>query len=190
MQRARFLRAILDDARRSGPPLQTARVLAPVLANLQPAPDLAWFAETGVEIALIAGRFEPARRWAEAAGLWHWPALIDLADPERRGGRLATLGPIEELVARGRLSVEALHRLATALDALDIEVPLPIWDAASRTPQPAGGYLPETGILAGLAEAAKRNDAGRTIPCSSCGRWDRTARRAPTCWRWKNRCGP
>ena len=49
------------------------------------------------------------------------------------------------------------------LDALDIDVPIPLWDAASRTPQPAGGYLPETGVLAELARSAKRGDAGRTM---------------------------
>ena len=67
------------------------------------------------------------------------------------------------MAARGRLGVETLHRLATVLDALDIDVPIAIWDAASRTPQPSSGYLPETGILADLAQSAKRNDAGRTI---------------------------
>ena len=64
-QRARFLRAILDDARRSGSYLQTAGVVAPVLAGLQPSPDLAWLAETGVETALAAGDFGRARRSAE-----------------------------------------------------------------------------------------------------------------------------
>ncbi|MFX8828850.1 hypothetical protein ABTM52_19830, partial [Acinetobacter baumannii] len=57
----------------------------------------------------------------------------------------------------------ALNRLATVLDALDIDVPVPLWDAANRVPQPKGGYLPETGVLAELAESAKRKDAARTI---------------------------
>jgi hypothetical protein len=56
-----------------------------------------------------------------------------------------------------------LHKLATVLDALDIDVPIQIWDAANRTPQPASGYLPETGILGDLAQSSRRNDAGRTI---------------------------
>ena len=162
-QRARFLRAILDDARRSGSFLQTAGFVAPLLANVQPAPDLGWFADTAVETALAAGDFGGARQWAEAAGLWHWLALVDVADPERRGGRLPSLGALEDMAARGRLDVETLHKLATVLDALDIDVPIAIWDAASRTPQPAGGHLPETGILAELAAASKANDAGRTI---------------------------
>ena len=64
---------------------------------------------------------------------------------------------------RGRLSVDVLHRLATVLDALDIDVPMGIWEAAGRTPQPASGYLPETGVLADLAQSAQRKDTGRTV---------------------------
>ena len=113
-------------------------------------------------------RCSPASSTRRAAGpraadLRHWLALIDVADPERRDGRPPSLAAMEELAVRGRLGAETLHRLATVLDALDIDVPIGLWDAASRTPQPATGYLPETGVLADLAQSAKRNDAGRTI---------------------------
>src|SRR5215831_3748493 len=96
-QKARFLRAILEDARKRGAYLQMARVLAPLIADLAITPDALWFAETALETELIAGRFELARRWAEAASLRQWLALIDVADPERRGGRLASLAPIAQL---------------------------------------------------------------------------------------------
>jgi hypothetical protein len=162
-QRLRFLRALLDDARKSGSHLQMARAMAPLVATLPPSPDAAWFAETSLEIALLAGQFDLARRWAEAANLRHWLALVDVADPGRRDGRPPSLAAMEELAVRGRLGAETLHRLATVLDALDIDVPIGLWDAASRMPQPATGYLPETGVLADVAQSAKRNDAGRTI---------------------------
>lgn len=162
-QRARFVRAVLDEARKSGSHLQIARALAPLVADMPMSRDAGWFAETSLEIALLAGEFERARRWAEAADLRHWLALIDVADPERRGGQPPSLAAMEELALRGRLGAETLHRLATVLDALDIDVPIGLWEAASRTPQPATGYLPETGVLADLAQSAKRNDAGRTI---------------------------
>jgi hypothetical protein len=139
-------------------------MLAPLLDNLRPGPETDSFSETAVEIALAAGQFDMARRWAEATGAaQHWLALVDIADPARRGGHLQSLRPVEDLAVRGRLSPESLHRLATVLDALDIDVPVPLWDAASRTPQPSGGYLPDTGVLADLAQSAKRGDAGRTI---------------------------
>ena len=96
-------------------------------------------------------------------GPQHWLALCELADPGRREGRLPSLAAVEDLAQRGRLNADSLHRLATVLDALDIEVPIALWDAANRAPQPAGGYLPETGVLADLAQAAKRKEVGRTI---------------------------
>jgi hypothetical protein len=162
-QRARFARALLEDARKSGTRLQMARVLAPLIADLPVTLDAGWFAETALETALLAGRFDLARRWAEAASLHHWGALIDVADPERRGGRPASLAAVAELGARGRLGGEMLHRLATVLDALDIDVPIGLWDAANRTPQPASGYLPDSGVLADLAQSAQRGEAGRAI---------------------------
>ena len=163
-QEARFLRAVFDDARRSGFGAQIATVLAPQLARVPPLPELSWFAESAVEIALTAGDTAGARRWAEMpAGPRHWLALCELADPGRREGRLPSLAAVEDLARRGRLNADSLHRLATVLDALDIEVPIALWDAANRAPQPAGGYLPETGVLADLAQAAKRKEVGRTI---------------------------
>jgi hypothetical protein len=163
-QQARFMRAVLDDARRSGFGAQIATVLAPQLAKLPSLPELIWFAEQAVEIALTAGDYADARRWAETVGgPQHWLALCDLADPGRREGRLPALAAVEELAQRGRLNADALHRLATVLDALDIEVPIALWDAANRLPQPTGGYLPETGVLADLAEAGKRKEVGRVI---------------------------
>ncbi len=162
-QKGRFLRALLADARQRGTQLQMARVLAPLIGDLVITPDALWFAETALETELIAGRFELARRWAEAANLRHWLALIDVADPERRGGRLASLAPIADLAQAGRLGGETLQRLATVLDALDIDVPISVWDAANRASQPASGHLPETGVLAALAQAAEHGDAARAI---------------------------
>lgn len=162
-QRARFVRAMMDDARPSGILLQMAQVLAPLVADMPVTPEAGWFAEFSLEIALLSGQYDQARRWAEVGALHHWPALIDVADPQRRGGRPPSLAAIEDLAVHGRLSADTLHRLATVLDALDIDVPIGIWEAAGRMPQPASGYLPETGVLADLAQSAKRNDAGRTI---------------------------
>jgi hypothetical protein len=34
---------------------------------------------------------------------------------------------------------------------------------ANRTPQPAGGHLPDTGVLTELADASKKKEFGRTV---------------------------
>jgi hypothetical protein len=162
--KARLLRALLDDARRAGILMQTARMLAPQLGQLWPTSETGPLAEPVVEIAAAAGEYELARRWAEtASNLQHWLALVDLADPQHRRERASALTYVDDLARRGRLSNDALHRLATVLDALDADVPIGIWEAAARTPQPASGYLPETGVLADLAQSAQRKDTGRTI---------------------------
>jgi hypothetical protein len=161
---ARLLRALLDDARRTGILMQTARMLAPPLGQLWPTSETGPLAEPVVEIAAAAGEYALARRWAEtASNLQHWLALVDLADPQPRRERASALAYLDDLARRGRLGNDALHRLATVLDALDADVPIGIWEAAGRTPQPASGYLPETGVLADLAQSAQRKDTGRTI---------------------------
>jgi len=49
------------------------------------------------------------------------------------------------------------------LDALDYQVPIPLWEAASRSPQPTDGYLPPTGVLSELQQAAKSGESAKMI---------------------------
>jgi hypothetical protein len=162
--RVRLVRSLLNEARRAGLYLQTARMLAPLFTQIWPSPQAAPLTEAIVEVALAGGDYELARRWAESgASLQHWLALIDLVDPQARQMRPAGLGSLEELAARGRLAPVPLHRVVTVLDALNITVPLRLWEAAGRLPQPTGGHLPETGVLSELAQASQRKEAGRTI---------------------------
>ena len=51
----------------------------------------------------------------------------------------------------------------TVLDALSTQVPIPLWEAASRTTQPSTGHLPDTGVLSQLQDAAKTRDYARTV---------------------------
>jgi hypothetical protein len=162
--RARLLRTLLDEARRAGVLLQTAAMLTPVLSNLWPEPETRPLAEALVQVALAGGEIDLARRWAEsAAQLQHWLALVDIADPQSRQIERAGLAALGDLAKRGKVPAAVLHRTVSVLDALGIEVPLPLWEAAGRIGQPSGGYLPPTGVLAELAKAADQKEAGRTI---------------------------
>lgn len=157
-------KALLDEARRSGLYLPIARVIAPLVAQIGMAPGLQGYSDTLIEIAIAAGDTRRAREIASASGARHWLALIDIADAgPAQEARERNLEALDEMVRRGRFPADLLHRLATVLDATDVNVPLPLWEAASRTPQPATGYLPETGVLAQLQDAAKRKDTARTI---------------------------
>jgi hypothetical protein len=175
LRRARNVRAALDDARRADMDQQMAAALAPLVTDIRPVAEVGWFAETAVEVMLSANRFEDARRWARlgmeasvtadrpGASLSHWLALVDIADPDMRTARGQSLPAVEEMAMRGRFTPEALHKLATVLDALDYAVPTRLWEAASRAPQPATGHLPATGVLSELQAAVKARDRTGTL---------------------------
>jgi hypothetical protein len=172
LKKVRLIRSFLDESRRSGLYLVALRMVAPASDSMAAAPEIGWYAETGIEVALAAGDYERARSWAtfgSALGapgngsLSHWLALIDIADANAKADHGANLQYVEELAVHGRLDPTLLHRLATVLDALEYNVPIPLWEAASRTPQPAGGHLPETGVLSQLQDAAKKREFGRTV---------------------------
>ena len=170
LKKVRLIRALLDDAKRSGLYLQLLDMLAATADGVQPVPEIGWFAETGIEIGLASGKLERARQWSLLGGsvpgdggLRHWNALIDLADPALKSERGRSLAAVEDLAARGRLTPDLVHRLATVLDANDINVPIPLWEAASKVPQPANGYLPDTGVLTELQDASKKKEFGHTV---------------------------
>src|SRR5690606_8966286 len=148
------IRAFLDEARRAGLHWPALQLMAGPAQALEPAPEIGWFAETGIEINLAAGNYEAARRWASftdapytpnrpADPLAHWVALADLADPAVTSGFGRSLAAVETLALHGRFDPAVLHRLVTVLDALSISVPMTLWDLAGRSPQPAGGHLPD-----------------------------------------------
>ncbi len=172
LKKVRLIRSFLDELRRAGLYLSALRMSARASDTVQPVPEIGWFAETAIEIALAAGDYDKARSWASygatlgaspEGSLSHWLALIDIADSNSPGNRGESLHYIEDLAVHGRLDPTLLHRIATVLDALAYDVPIPLWEAASRTPQPAGGFLPETGVLSELQDAAKKHEFGRTV---------------------------
>lgn len=156
-------RTLLDDARRAGIAQPIAAALAPQVLDAVTPREGAATTHTLVEIALAAGQFDRARQLAGSLPeSQHWLALIDIADPRATSVSDGALSALDALARRNRMAPAQLHRLATILDALDVNVPIPLWEAASRTPQPTTGHLPETGLLPRLQEAAKKGETGRT----------------------------
>ena len=168
--RTRAIRAFLDEARRAGLYWPGLMLMAEPVRALSPSHDLGWFAETAIEINLAAGNFEGARTWARLTDQQpgpspsatqphaHWMALIDIADPAAGPQAGRNLSAIDR-----RFDPALLHRLATVLDALGMERPLPLSEMVAATPQPAGGHLPDTGILSQLADASQKKQFGRTV---------------------------
>jgi hypothetical protein len=175
LKKARLIRAFLDDARRADLYWPALQLMAEPTRELEPVPEIGWFAETAIEINLATGNFDGVRTWAQLgdstgsanggsmAPLAHWVALADIADPAAGKDRGRSAAALEAAAANGRFDPALLHRLATVLDALDMNVPMPLWDLASRSPQPATGHLPDTGVLSELANASQKKQFGRTV---------------------------
>ncbi len=140
------------------------QALAEASAGLVQDPQAARFAETGVRVAALAGDEQSAWAWVDAGGgpLRSWQLLLAASDPQDpRAGEALAAGV--DIALKGGLPAPLLHRLVTVLDALDYDVPIPLWDAASKVPQPNDGYLPATGELSALKQAADAGDVGRTV---------------------------
>lgn len=181
LKKVRQIRAFLDESRRAGLYLPALQMMSRAVADIQPVPEIGWFAETATEVMLAAGKYDRARAWAGFGGgldrpgsaasgnapvapFTHWLALADIADPNLpKGERGAHLTALEEQALRGRFTPDQLHRVATVLDALDYNVPMRLWEAASRSPQPTSGHLPPTGVLTELQDASKKKEFGRTV---------------------------
>ncbi|MCH9806262.1 MAG: hypothetical protein K0U74_00875 [Alphaproteobacteria bacterium] len=168
LRKVRLIRSLLDASRKSDLYLPGLELMAQPVRELQPVPEIGWFAETAIEVLLYSGHLERARDWlrlAETAdprgpgALAHWAALLDIAGGAGAASGGGNLASLERLANRGDFRSAELHRLATVLDALNYHVPIPLWEAASRTPQPNDGHLPATGILSRLQQAAKSGDA-------------------------------
>lgn len=168
LKMARLARALLDEVRRAdGPYVDVAALLTARTAELRPTPDMAWFAETAIEINLAGHRIDTVRDWVSAPAATHagrhedWLVLADIAAASWRGQRGEYLPAVEGRALRGELPPELMHRLVTVLDALDYQIPIPLWEAASRTQQPTGGFLPEMGVLSQLQKASQQREQAR-----------------------------
>ena len=168
--KTRAIRALLDSARRDGVYAVAAAAVAPIVREMRPAQEISWFAETAIETLAAGADYRTARQWAQGSGqrgrngaLEHWLMLLDIADPEigpQDRGR--SINVLENLARQGRFSQAMLHRLATVLDALDYNIPVPLWNMASRTEQPQTGHLPETGMLSAMKKASEARQIAAT----------------------------
>jgi hypothetical protein len=162
--RAESIAALLASARDQDIEVPVAQALAEASAGLIQDPQSDFFAETGVRIAALAGDEESAWAWIDTGGerMRSWQLLLAASDPQGPRAEAALAAGID-IALKGGLPPPLLHRLVTVLDALDYEVPIPLWDAAGKTPQPDDGDLPPTGALTTLKQAADAGEVGRTV---------------------------
>lgn len=162
-RKARLLAALLEDADKAGLRAPVARALGSLVAFMRPGPELAWFADSAAEILVQSGNGSAVDGWARLSRDHdHWRVLGALAS-ESAVPDASALASLERIARAGRIDAQHLHRLVTVLDALDVQLPIPLWELASRTPQPIDGHLPATGVLAELKMASDKREGARTI---------------------------
>ena len=61
-KKVRLIRAFLDEAHRAGFYLTALRMAAPASDKIVAAPEIGWYAETGIEVALAAGELSQSAR--------------------------------------------------------------------------------------------------------------------------------
>jgi hypothetical protein len=174
-RKAELIRALLDAARREAILLPVARIVAGLADAMRPTPDLAGFTEPAIETLLAAGQYDHAVGWMLSPGmagpagnpLLHWLTLVDIADAGEHVPHGSSMKYAEDLAIAGALSPVMIQRLATVLDALHYQVPIPIWEGAQNAAKNASkadqGHLPDTGLLPKLATAATQKQTGMTV---------------------------
>ncbi len=172
LRKERLIIELLKIARREELYTAIAKILAKDISALQQTNTRSQLAGIMIEALLAAGYYKQIiDRTAQASGrddvqtpwLLHWLTLVDIAQSEESALSDAGLKFVTRQALAGQFQADVLHRLVTVLDALAYNIPIPLWNAASRTPQPKHGHLPETGHLSRLQKAAKNDEIGRTI---------------------------
>ncbi len=161
--RAESIEALLASGREIGIAIPLAKALSSENAKLVNAPQVADFAETGIQVAILAGDEQSAWKWIARGGpaARNWSLLVAAADPSNpRSNQVLQQGAA--IASQTRLPTPVLNRLITVLDALNYNVPFALWDMADQT-QPDDGYLPPTGVLTELKRASDAHEVGRTI---------------------------
>lgn len=162
--RAESIDALLASSKDARIEIPMSQALAKASGGFAQDTQSANFAETGIRVAALAGDDQTAWDLTESAGnrVRSWQLLLVTTDPLSERVRTALDSGVDIALKAG-LPGPLLQRLVTALDALGEEVPIPLWDLAAKSPQPDDGYLPPTGILSALKEAADKGETGRTI---------------------------
>ena len=162
--RADSIDALLASGKGARIEIPMAQAMAQASDGLRQDMQAPSFAEIGVRVAALAGDDQTAWDLTESAGdhVRSWQLLLVTTDPMSEHARTALESGVDIALKAG-LPGPVLQRLVTVLDALGEEVPIPLWELAAKTPQPDDGYLPATGLLSTLKEAADAGQIGRTV---------------------------
>jgi hypothetical protein len=162
--RADSIDALLASGKDARIEIPMAQAMAQASEGLREDMQAPSFAETEVRVAALAGDEQTAWDLTESAGdhVRSWQLLLVTTDPMSERAHTALESGVDIALKAG-LPGPVLQRLVAVLDALGEQLPIPLWEVAAETPQPDDGYLPATGLLSTLKEAADAGQIGRTV---------------------------
>jgi len=159
--RVAALAPLLADARRRGAFVPMARLIAPLIAELQPSPDLQSFAPEAARVLLAAGAYDRAAPWIALAGR---PELSVVANFAQIGGNEnVALG--DALASLKTLDRETAWRQADLLIALASALGLPLngVDFAALLQATHAGTVPNGALWLDQQQAAKAGRLAETV---------------------------
>ncbi len=171
-QKAQLLAQFIDSSRKSGLFSIGARIAAKKIETLPQVPAILRYSDPLIEALVAAQRYERAAQlilFSNAgrnnfqSGTSRWLVIIDIAQTDNVVAPGSGIPIAEDIALSRQMNSDLLHKTITVLDALEYNVPIPLWNLANNKPQPSRGYLPETGHLSRLTAAAKQNQTERTI---------------------------
>jgi hypothetical protein len=159
--RVSALAPLIAEARRHGTFIPTARLVAPLVAELQPSSDLQSFAPDAARVLLAAGAYDRAAPWIALAGR---PELSVLANFVQIGGNEnASLG--DAIAALKALDPAAATHQADLLVTLAAAfgVPRNGVDVATLLQATHSGTMPNGALWLDQQQAAKSGRLGETV---------------------------
>jgi hypothetical protein len=159
--RVSALAPLIADARRRGDFIPMARLLAPLVAELQPSPDLQSFAPDAARVLLAAGAYDHAAPWVELAGR---PELRVIAGFAQLGNN-DNVSIADAIAALKALDADAASRQADLLVTLaaSLNMPLNGVDMAALLRTAHAGAVPNGALWLDQQQAAKAGRLGETV---------------------------
>lgn len=161
--RVAALTPLLADARRRGAIVAMAKLVAPMVSELQPGPELQSFAGDAARVLLATGRVDQAAPWIDLANAPELRVIGSLAQSARSEGNAPPLADtVTALTARdAKAAPNQIDLLAALLPALR-DTPIEI-DYAPLLRPLHQGLLPDTALWLAQQQAASSGRVGETV---------------------------
>ena len=159
--RVAALAPLIAEAHRHGNFVPTARLIAPLVAELQPSPDLQSFAPDAARVLLAAGAYDRAAPWIALAGRAELSVLANFA--QIAGNENASLG--DAIAALKALDANAAMHQADLLVTLAGALGMPAngVDMAALLQATHAGTVPNGSLWLDQQQAAKAGRLGETV---------------------------